>query len=555
MGRPKRTAVIDAESSKKQKTGSEYTKILDSLDSLQDDDGTRACVTAFVKLPSKKLYADYYTLIENPISLAEIHKKVAKGAYHDGAEFVLDFQLMYDNAVKYNDPESWIVSDAEKLLHAVEQKAKNIGSTAEVTLAELAKMCGEILDEVINHEFPGEGVLSGPFMEDVDPDEYPDYFNIIETPMSFDSVRKQVRGSLFSPDVSTADNLQVFYDTTSLIFANAQLYNDPSSLIHEDSKKLQQVFEEKYRDLKNQVAPDAIKKEPTKLKLNLKPAEPEPPKKRRGRKPKKLIEEERRKAALEAAALKQEELDGSNDEESSRKLNATETNIMGKSKKIPPAEEVFIRRVGFTSTHNSTNSIINSITSQASQAQPVPTQMQLCKQRLFPDAPIGNAASFFDFQFGPLGFSTKAYSVTLPPDCSPLVNFKVTLHELIYNLKKGDLVDGRGLLKGRTEEDFLCVLYLNEEEVAGNFDMTRESDTQSKAKLLGLSYELKLNYGLNIISFELRLAPGLAKTLKREAPEPESNETAGRHTRHQLQQIKLNWEVEKFTIYVVLASG
>lgn len=569
MGRPKRAAVSEAALAKKQKTdpNQEFGDILAHLETLQDEEESRAYVTAFVKLPSKKLYADYYTLIESPISLAEINKKVSKSAYADTKEFVLDFQLMYDNAVKYNDPDSWIVHDAEKLLESVEEQVQSIGSLEEVTVADLRKMCQELLDEVIEHEFSDDGMLSGPFIEDVNPEEYPDYFAVVDEPMSFNTVGKRLKESLFSEDVSLADNLQEFYDLTTLIFTNAQLYNDPSSLIHEDSKKLQQLFEEKYQELRNKVIPDeksGIKlkikapKEPVKLKLNLKAkvaAEPEPPKKKRGRKPKKVVEEERRKAALEAALLKQEGLDMDEDgehDDSTNKLNATETNIMGKSSKIPPEDEVFIRRVGFTSSQTSTNSIVGSITAQS---PPSLTPAQLTKQALFPDVPVYNAASFFDFQFEPLGFSTKAYSVTLPPDCSLLVSFKVALHEFIYNIKKDDLIDGQGVLKGRTEEDFMCALYLNEEEVSGGFEMTEEVDTKDDAvKLLGLGYELKLNYGLNIITFELRLAPSLAKSLKKEAPEAESNDVGGRHTRHQLQQIKLNWEVEKFTVYVVCGS-
>jgi len=569
MGRPKRAAVSEAALAKKQKTdpNQEFGDILAHLETLQDEEESRAYVTAFVKLPSKKLYADYYTLIESPISLAEINKKVSKSAYADAKEFVLDFQLMYDNAVKYNDPDSWIVHDAEKLLESVEEQVQSIVSLEDVTVADLRKMCQELLDEVIEHEFSDDGMLSGPFIEDVNPEEYPDYFAVVDEPMSFNTVGKRLKESLFSEDVSLTDNLQEFYDLTTLIFTNAQLYNDPSSLIHEDSKKLQQLFEEKYQELRNKVIPDeksGIKlkikapKEPVKLKLNLKAkaaAEPEPPKKKRGRKPKKVVEEERRKAALEAALLKQEGLDMDEDgehDDSTSKLNATETNIMGKSSKIPPEDEVFIRRVGFTSSQTSTNSIVGSITAQS---PPSLTPAQLTKQALFPDVPVYNAASFFDFQFEPLGFSTKAYSVTLPPDCSLLVSFKVALHEFIYNIKKDDLIDGQGVLKGRTEEDFMCALYLNEEEVSGGFEMTEEVDTKDDAiKLLGLGYELKLNYGLNIITFELRLAPSLAKSLKKEAPEAESNDVGGRHTRHQLQQIKLNWEVEKFTVYVVCGS-
>lgn len=572
MPRIKRAATGETSVSKKQKLSDRFKDILDALDDLQDEGQTRALVTAFVKLPSKKLYPDYYALIDEPISLNEIGRKIARGVYEDGDSFIQDFQLLYDNAVKYNDPDSWIVSDALKLLEYVKDAAENItaSSSHRPSAAELTKLCINILDEVIDHSFPSEGVLSGPFLEDVDPDEYPEYFKVIENPTSFNNVKEQLRDSLLSDDASIIENLQAFHDVTTLIFQNAQTFNDPSSLIHEDSKKLQEVFEEKYRSLATDVAGDSkdalnlkatATKEPVKLKLNLKakaatpvpPVVEEPPKKRRGRKPKKLIEEERRRAAAEAALLKQEDSDAGELDENSELMNATENHVMGKALSTPPSSDVFIRRVGLMTSQSSISLQVSNITSQS----PIQlTRSQITKSILFPEAPLINAATFFNYDFEPLGFSSKAYSLTLPPNTPPALNFKVALHELIYDLKKGDLVDGHGFLKGKAEEDFMCSLYLNEEEMGGGFEMKSDVDPQGgKSKVLSISYDLKLSYGLNIINFELRLSPGLSKSMKRERPEPESAELAGRHTRHQLQQFKLNWEVEKFTIYVTSYSA
>lgn len=158
-------------------------------------------VTAFVKLPSKKLYPDYYTLIDEPISLNEINKKVARGTYENAQDFVLDFNLMYENALKYNDPESWIVADAKKLLEYVTSRADQFTeSLSSITVADLPKIADDILEEVIAHEFPEDGVLSGPFMEVVDPDEYPDYYKLIEQPTSFLDVKNLLTNGLFDED-------------------------------------------------------------------------------------------------------------------------------------------------------------------------------------------------------------------------------------------------------------------------------------------------------------------------------------------------------------------
>lgn len=556
MARMKRAAAGDASAPKKHKGQSVadfFRTTLDALELLQDDEADRLLVTAFVKLPPKKLYPDYYALISDPISLAEIHKKVARGNYDDVQQFVLDFRKMYKNAMNYNDPDSWIVRDASKLLDFIDQQVNHFGSGLDaITVADLPKLCGEILEEVIHYDFPGEGQLSAPFMDDVDIDEYPDYGKMIDFPTSFNSVLNQVNTHLFSENVPLEENLQAFYDATSLIFINAQTFNDPSALIYEDSKKLQEIFDEKYLSLKHEALPGlalSIKlnltapKEPLKLKLHLK--KEEPPKKKRGRKPKKVVEEEQRR--MVKTEILEPEDDEEEDEEASRKLNATESNVMGKTKKIPPSDEVFIRNVSFSSSRNNSLQLMTTI---ASQPQFTPTKAQTWTQAFFPGTSLFNAATFFEYKFGPFGYSTKSYSLSLPQDSTPFISLKVSLHELIHAIKKPELVAGQGLLKGNNE-DFLVALFHNAEEVSSGCEMSEEADPVSRTKLLNLQYELKLNYGLNVLTFELRLSPNLARELKAEVEEPESGDVAGRHTRHQLQQIKLNWEVEKFTLCIV----
>ncbi|KAM9940503.1 hypothetical protein OXX80_000044 [Metschnikowia pulcherrima] len=569
----KRPGPAEGSASKKPKTSSApFQEFLDSLDALQDAAETRQLVTAFVKLPSKKLYPDYYELIEHPLSLHEVSKKVSRDAYASTDEFIADFRLMHDNAVKYNDPESWIVEDAARLLAHVEQHAPQVHSEPEADTEEtdLPQMCLDLLDQVINHDFPGEGQLSGPFINDIDPQEYPDYFQFIASPTSFTDVRAKVAsGAIFSEDKSVAENLQAFHDATMLIFSNAQAYNDPSSLIYEDAEKLRTVFSEQFTALKHDLVAEpkpglklTIKapKEPVKLKLSLKKtpvpaagANPdEPPKKRRGRKPKKVIEEEQRLAALEEARLKQEA--GIVDEEPAEEpeesdLDPSESCAMGKSKTIPSSDDVFIRRVSFSTSQSAASQVSDSVSAQPQQTL---ARQQLVRKSLYPEAPVFNAATVFDYQFEPVGFSSKAYSISLPHDTAPVATFKVGLHELIYNIKRDDLVDGQGLLKGKAEEDFMCSLLLNDEEIDNGCEMTEETDpADGKTKLLFLTYEVKLNYGLNMINFELRLSPSLSKSLKKKTVEEEPAEIAGRHTRHQAQQIKLNWDVEKFTLFVV----
>lgn len=556
---------------------SQFKQILDDIHTLQDEGGTRLLVSAFLKLPPKKVYPDYYELIEVPISLAEITKKLQKGSYTTVASFVADFSLMYDNAVLYNNPDSWIVHDAQGLLTYVREHTKTAVSVAvpEPSLDELTQMCTSILDEVIAHEFPEDGVLSGPFIYNVDPDEYPEYYTIIQRPTSFENVKNEMDGSLFSSSASLADNLNAFYNETNLIFLNAQEYNDPSSLIHEDLKKLQALFKEKFQllqanvlgelhtSLKLKIKPPKETAPKLKLTFKGKPESPgpeyqsggeEPPKKRRGRKPKRVLEEERL-AEAEANNFKKEydgypELDGDQDLSS---YTAFEHHAMGKHATIPSKDSVFIRRVGFSSNPTVNGQILSAVGTQPYASA---TKADLIKRSFFPEVPVSTAATLFDYQFETLGYSSKAYTITLPPDSTPIISMKIALHEIIYNLKKDDLTDGQGFLRGRNEEEFMVSFFVNDEEISGGVEISEEIDSvDNRTRLLSLAYDFKLNYGLNIVNFELRLSPSLAKKLrKRKVLEQDSTELAGRHTRHQVQQSKLNWEVEKFTLHVVSLS-
>lgn len=530
-----------------------FSKLVDFLEGETSEDGLRPLITAFVVLPAKKEYPDYYEMIQEPISLKDINKKISKGQYVDTDLFIADFQLMLDNAVTYNTTDSWIVEDARRILTIVEQKINDFEAGIEFQSApssiEVPKLCLDLLDDVIAHEFPGDGVLSGPFLEDLDRAEYPDYFKIVTNPTSFSRV-KLLLPSLLSDSKSLDANLQTFFDATMLIFHNAQTYNDPSSLIYGDSKKLEHYFADKFAELKSnledsEAAGALLEYLTSNGGLETVVKSEEPPKKRRGRKPKKLVEEERRKQLEEARA--RGEIPESDDGDEDNRGNATEANVLGKTEHKPPLEEVFIRDVCFSSSQTNAN---QQLTNFSTQAQFTLNRAQRLKEELFSNALVFNAATFFEYSFAANGYSTKAYSISLPSECSPAFTLRVNLHNMIYNLKKKDIKEGQGLLKGKTEENFMFTLYVNDEEFSEGCELLKTTDPlDGKTDLLGLKYDTKLNYGLNVLKFELRLAPTLAKKLKTEPITPQQD-LGSRHTRHQMQQIKLNWEVEKFVLFI-----
>lgn len=502
MARLKRAAAQDA--GPKRRKGMPLADFLkNTLSTLELlSSGDRLLTGAFLKLPSRKMYPDYYLIIAEPILLAEIHKKVVRGQYDGAQQFALDFRLMHENASRYNDPGLWIVLDAKKILDFVEAQAEqySLGLGA-IVLADLPRLCLDILNEVVEHEFGSEGALSGPFMDVVDRDEYPDYYKVISKPTSFNSVKADIAGLLF--DVPTLEaGLQAFYQAVLLIFVNAQTYNDLLLLIHEDLKRLQLLFEEKFAELKTEALPNVKltlrpPKEPVRLTLSLKDKKKKPKKERE-------VKEDDRTRSL--------------------RLNAVEYAVLGKD--VPqPLASVFVTRVVFSLALANTQLAASQLVAKAKS----PAGAVEKWARAFAPGAVPTALAAFEYQFQPEGHTTKTYAVLLPADAQPHVLLRVALHELLHAVKRSDLALGRAAL--RPDDLFSCALYLNDEEVRGAPELGELHEGRTRA--LVVLYDAKLSYGLNCLLFQLRLAPQLTHKV-RQPP-------AGQDPL---------WEVEKFQLYV-----
>jgi len=69
-----------------------------------------------MRKPPKRLYADYYQVIKQPIALEDIKAKIEKGSYPTLEDVRLDFELCFNNAKEYNQKESLIWRDAKDLM-------------------------------------------------------------------------------------------------------------------------------------------------------------------------------------------------------------------------------------------------------------------------------------------------------------------------------------------------------------------------------------------------------------------------------------------------------
>ena len=90
-------------------------------------------------------------MIFSPLDLNKIGSKVRQGAYVTLEECQSDLMLMFDNACKYNEPDSQIYKDALTLQNVVVRTAKTL---AEEDLDESAvPNVTEAVQEILSHIF------------------------------------------------------------------------------------------------------------------------------------------------------------------------------------------------------------------------------------------------------------------------------------------------------------------------------------------------------------------------------------------------------------------
>ena len=89
-------------------------KVLDDIVELRAEDG-HGVAEIFLKLPSKRLYPDYYRLIKRPTSINQIRKHLSQERFDTFALFIDELRLMCSNAKTYNEEGSWVYNDAQTI--------------------------------------------------------------------------------------------------------------------------------------------------------------------------------------------------------------------------------------------------------------------------------------------------------------------------------------------------------------------------------------------------------------------------------------------------------
>ncbi|KAF5106390.1 hypothetical protein DV453_003965 [Geotrichum candidum] len=232
-----------------------FSKILSRLESLPN---SKVILSAFRELPSKAVVPDYYDIIKQPISIAEIEKAAVKAA--DELEVIYkSFKLMRENARTYNDSRSEIAINAGIILKVVGDYILEIalGKSSKSFIDAFNRRQLQILDELMRLKASRRNIAEL-FLEEPSKELYPDYYQLISTPTSLNTVKAKV----LAGELRTVES---FRQAVELIFTNAYTYNNPTSQVYVDAQTLEKHFINQVEKLKLPAEPTKYQETATKL--------------------------------------------------------------------------------------------------------------------------------------------------------------------------------------------------------------------------------------------------------------------------------------------------
>uniref|UniRef100_A0A8B9K0K7 Protein polybromo-1 n=1 Tax=Astyanax mexicanus TaxID=7994 RepID=A0A8B9K0K7_ASTMX len=284
--------------STEEETSPKYLKglleqLLEALVSFTDPSG-RLVSELFQKLPSKLQYPDYYAVIKDPIDLRTIAQRIQLGHYKSISAMSKDIDLLTKNAKTYNEPGSQVFKDANTIKKVFSQRRTEIEQTEPTKSSLLVVLASDILCVCFGRnrrsaqgdrlsaittalqtgsESDEDSILSGrlailfmssvfkylyqairgcrnpqgqllvePFLQLPARKEYPDYYQQIKHPISFQQISEKLQNGEY-------DGVDQLESDFTKMFENAKRYNVASSTIYKRAQKLQQILQVKRKEI------------------------------------------------------------------------------------------------------------------------------------------------------------------------------------------------------------------------------------------------------------------------------------------------------------------
>uniref|UniRef100_A0A452UP94 Pleckstrin homology domain interacting protein n=1 Tax=Ursus maritimus TaxID=29073 RepID=A0A452UP94_URSMA len=190
--------------------------------------------SAFVAPVDLQAYPMYCTVVAYPTDLSTIKQRLENRFYRRVSSLMWEVRYIEHNTRTFNEPGSPIVKSAkfeeEKDDHQPRRRLRNRAQSYDIQAWK--KQCQELLNLIFQCED------SEPFRQPVDLLEYPDYRDIIDTPMDFATVRETLEAGNYESPMELCKDVR-------LIFSNSKAYTPSKrSRIYSMSLRLSAFFEE-----------------------------------------------------------------------------------------------------------------------------------------------------------------------------------------------------------------------------------------------------------------------------------------------------------------------
>lgn len=219
----------------------------------------------FTRYPSRKFYSEYFQKIPaaNCISLSDIQKRsyikedsnTERSEIHDYHKLLLDLDLLYKNCNYYNESHTLIVKAAYQLvfliktdLLSMKNDFRNYALTedliekinadimskfeiiTEKSLLSHLQHAGVVLPE-LQREADDELHIIEPFLDLVSETDFPDYYQVIYHPISFNMIKNNLNSGIYK-------SVYEFYRDMEILFMNCKTFNPPETELYSDASNL-----------------------------------------------------------------------------------------------------------------------------------------------------------------------------------------------------------------------------------------------------------------------------------------------------------------------------
>ncbi|KAM7402216.1 hypothetical protein PAMP_017478 [Pampus punctatissimus] len=215
----------------------------------------------FQQLPSRREYPDYYQQIKQPTALHQIRAKMKNAEYETMEQMESDLNLMFENAKRYNMPNSSIYKRAFRLQQIMQAKKRDLlrrddddgdsilssdaGSIKRKSHKKNVKknrMKALYAAVTEAREAGTNRRLCDLFMVKPSKKDYPDYYKVILEPMDLKTIEHNIRSERYATEEALMEDMK-------LMFRNARHYNEEGSQVYNDADILEKILKDKRKEL------------------------------------------------------------------------------------------------------------------------------------------------------------------------------------------------------------------------------------------------------------------------------------------------------------------